>query len=189
MNAPVRQPSTLITRQPRLCTATVLLLDTSGSMEEGHPRRIDLLWKAVQALKTPQARWKVATFNSRCRWAAVEAVPDPMGGTDLAHAFAVIGEARPARVTVVTDGQPDDMGAAHEAALALHCPVSVLFVGDASDRDAIAFCQRLCAATKGTFATEVLTLAALSKTTETIRKMLGAGQATPTSIPLGGVPA
>jgi uncharacterized protein with von Willebrand factor type A (vWA) domain len=41
---------------------TILLLDISGSMESGSPRRIDLLWKAVQALKTPQSRWRVAIF-------------------------------------------------------------------------------------------------------------------------------
>ena len=67
MNAPVKHPSTTLLRQP-LRMDTVLLLDTSGSMAEGQPRRIDLLWRAVQALRTPQAHWRIAPFNTRCQW-------------------------------------------------------------------------------------------------------------------------
>jgi uncharacterized protein YegL len=174
MNAPVKHPSTALRRAP-LRTTTVLLLDTSGSMSAGEPRRIDLLWQIVQALRTPQARWRVATFNTYCRWSGVATVPEPSGTTDLGGAIRMIAEAAPLRVTLVTDGEPDDQEDAYEAAVTLQCPVNILFVGDPGDAEATAFCQRVCAVTKGTFATEVLNIQALSQTTATMRKMLGDG--------------
>jgi hypothetical protein len=174
MNAPVTQPSTVMRRAP-LRTTTVLLLDTSGSMSTGEPRRIDLLWQMVQALRTPQARWRGATFSSSCRWSGMATVPEPSGTTDLGGALRMIAEATPLRVTLVTDGEPDDQEDAYKAAVALQCPVHILFVGDPGDAEATAFCQRICAATKGTFATEVLNIHVLSHTTATMRKMLGDG--------------
>jgi hypothetical protein len=164
----------------------ILLLDVSGSMEIGSPRRIDLLWDAVRRLKTPQSRWRVAAFSSRCRWVELKDCPEPEGTTDLAQAFAEIGKVAPTSATLITDGQPDDAEAAHAAGLLLKCPINICFVGDADDSQAVEFCRRLCEATKGTFATEALTLAALEKTTQTIRKMLGDGTAKTASIPLGG---
>jgi hypothetical protein len=163
---------------------TILLLDMSASMEAGSPRRIDGLWEAVQALRTPQSRWRVALFSRHCRWTDLREIPQPSGNTNLAEAFIEVGKVRPTSITLVTDGQPDDTEAAHAAGLALRCPIHILFVGEPEDAHAIDFCRTLCQATRGTFATEVLTLASLSKVTTTMRKMLGAG--TPESIPLGG---
>jgi hypothetical protein len=164
----------------------VLLLDVSASMGEGRPRRIDVLWDAVRRLKTPHSRWRVAVFSRHCRWADVREVPEPHGNTDLAEAFKEIGQVRPSSVTLITDGQPDDTEAAHAAGLLLNCPINICFVGDEDETRAVEFCRRLCEATKGTFATEVLTLAAIEKTTHTIRKMLGDGTPMTASIPLGG---
>lgn len=165
---------------------TILLLDVSASMANGSPRRIDMLWKAVQALRTPQARWRVSVFSHHCCWVDLHEIPHPIGNTNLADAFVEVGKVRPTSLTLVTDGEPDDADAAHVAGLALHCPINILFVGNPDDAYAIAFCRRLCEATKGTFATEALTFAALEKTTHTIRKMLGDGTAKTMSIPLGG---
>jgi hypothetical protein len=164
----------------------ILLLDVSASMGEGRPRRIDVLWDAVRRLKTPQSRWRVAVFSSHCRWVDLKTCPEPHGSTDLAGALAEISQVRPTAVTLITDGQPDDSGAAHAAGLLLKCPINICFVGDEDETQAVEFCRRLCEATKGTFATEALTLAALEKTTHTIRKMLGDGTPTTASIPLGG---
>jgi len=164
----------------------VLLLDVSASMGEGRPRRIDVLWRAVSRLKTPASRWRVAAFSSRCRWVDLQTCPEPHGSTDLAGAFGEIGKVRPSSVTLITDGQPDDAAAAHAAGLLRKCPINICFVGDDDDTQAVEFCRRLCEATKGTFATEALTLAALEKTRHTIRKMLGEGTPTAASIPLGG---
>jgi hypothetical protein len=183
MNAPMKPPTNPLVRQS-LRTTTVLLLDTSGSMSMGEPRRIDLLWQMVQALRTPQSRWRVATFNTYCTWVGLVAVPEPDGVTDLARAFTYIKQANPLRVTLVTDGQPDDQDEAYEAALALQCPVNILFVGDEGDEYAVTFCRRVCTATKGEFATEVLSVQALEHTTATMRKMLGAGTPTSTTIAL-----
>jgi hypothetical protein len=162
----------------------ILLLDVSASMAYGSPRRIDVLWKAVQALRTPQAPWRVAIFSRYCRWVDLREIPEPHGNTNLADAFVEVGKVAPSSITLVTDGEPDDTAAAHAAGLALRCPINILFAGDPHDTHAVTFCRTLCEATKGTFAMEVLTLASLSTVTSTMRKMLGAGA--PTSIPLGG---
>jgi Mg-chelatase subunit ChlD len=183
MNHPVYAPSKPPQRA-RLRSEVVLLLDASGSMAAGTPRRIDLLWQMVQALRTSQSGWRVAVFNSYCRWSAVAAVPEPDGDTDLAGAFEVIGKVNPLRVTVITDGQPNDTEAAFAAGVHLGCPVHILFVGESGDEDALAFCRRLCEATKGTFATEVLTLTSLAQTTATVKGMLGDGTKPSTAIAL-----
>ena len=188
MNAPVKSPSTALHRM-RLHPLPVLLLDISGSMTEGQPRRIDILWQAVQALRTPASRWKVAVFSSECRWVDIQAVPEPDGGTDLARAFRDIGQVSPTSVTLVTDGEPMDETAAHEAGLALGCPINILFVGDAHDQDARRFCQELCTATHGTFATETLTLTSASAVTDTIRRMLGDGSAAKPAIAMADMQA
>jgi hypothetical protein len=172
--------------RPRWRQLSVLLLDVSASMEQGRPRRIDLLWNAVSRLKTPASRWRVAAFSSRCQWVDLKQHPEPQGSTDVAGAFVEIGKVAPTSVTIITDGQPDDPDAAHTAGLLLKCPIHICFVGDADDLQAVEFCRGLCEATKGTFATEALTLAALDKTLQTVRKMLGDGTARPVAIPLGG---
>jgi hypothetical protein len=168
MNALSRTPPTPLART-LLRTTTVLLLDTSGSMAVGQPRRIELHWRAVQALRTPQSRWRIATFNTHSQWVSTPSVPEPSGTTNLS------ADTNPARVTLVTDGEPDHMDDAYAAALALGCPIHILFVGDETSAEAVAFCQRVCTATKGTFATDVLTMQSLAQTTATMRKMLGDG--------------
>jgi hypothetical protein len=183
MHAPMHAPSTTPQRKP-LRTEVVLLLDASGSMAAGNPRRIDLLWEMLQALRTPQACWRVAVFNTSCRWSGVAAVPEPDGDTDLAGAFEVIGKVNPLRVTVITDGQPNDTEAAYAAGVRLGCPVHILFVGDPGDEDALAFCRRLCETTGGRFATEVLTLKSLTSTAATVKGMLGDGTTSSTVIAL-----
>ena len=167
---------------------SVLLLDTSGSMGEGSPqRRIDLLWTAVQAIRTPTSTWRTATFNSQCRWTSLEQVPFPQGTTDLTSALNLVRLSYPTIVTLVTDGEPDDDITALAAAVALECPVNILYVGDPENADAIAFCRDVCERTKGTFATEVLTLQNVQTVSDTMRKMLVADTGQPSAIRLGGI--
>jgi hypothetical protein len=169
------------TRKP----CTVLLLDTSGSMSEGDPdRRIDLLWKGVQAIKTPTSTWRTAIFNDRCRWTSLETVPTPSGQTYLAQAFHEVGRVSPTLITLVTDGEPNDHDAALTAAVALQCPINILYVGDPNGTEAIIFCRQVCEQTKGTFATEVLTLQSVQTVATTMRKMLVADTARPSAIAL-----
>lgn len=169
-------------RKPSL----VLLLDASGSMEEGDPRRIDLLWTAVQALRTEHIPWRTAVFNDRCRWVAPEQKPTPAGMTDLTLAFQTVRTVHPTGVTLVTDGQPNDPSSARQAGIALHCPIHILYVGDPTNDDALDFCRQLCTQTKGTFATEVLTLHTVKTATQTLQKMLVADTTKPSAIVLGG---
>jgi uncharacterized protein YegL len=112
----VQRPSTPL---PRWRPLPILLLDVSASMDESDPRRIDLLWEAVQTLRTPQARWRVAVFSHHCRWRDGQEIPKPFGNTDLADAFRDVAKVRPTSITLVTDGEPDDTTAAHTAGLAL----------------------------------------------------------------------
>jgi hypothetical protein len=166
---------------------SVLLLDTSGSMGEGSPkRRIDLLWAAVQAIRTPQSTWRTAVFNHQCRWASLEQVPFPQGTTDLTSALGMIKGAYPTVVTLVTDGEPDDDESALSAAVALECPVNILYVGDPEATHAIDFCRLVCERTKGTFATEVLTLQNVQMITNTMQKMLVSDTTTRTAVAMGG---
>jgi hypothetical protein len=162
----------------------VLLLDVSASMNRGAPRRIDVLWKAVQTLETPQV--KVAVFSDGCRWTRLETTPEPDGNTNLALAFQTIRHVAVTQLTLVTDGEPNDMETAHTRGLALGVPISILFVGDPQLEEAISFCQRLCKATGGTFATEVLTLTSAPTVAKTLQRMLGTGTPPKSAIVMGG---
>lgn len=184
MNIPVysEKPRLPIARRRSL---PVLLLDVSASMALGIPRRIDVLWQAVQVLRMPHATWKAALFSNHCEWSTLEHRPEPDGNTNLSGAFDRIGQVAVTSATLVTDGEPNDAAAAHARDLALGCPISVLYVGDVSNAEAIAFCQRLCLATGGTFATEALTLTATPKVTATLQRMLGTGAPPKAAIVLG----
>ena len=187
MQSPVPVPSFTLPihlRRPQ----PVLLLDVSASMSTGEPKRITLLWTAVQALRSPPMTWKTAIFNDDCRWLTQERQPTPEGMTNLAGAFDYIRQIKPTVVTLVTDGEPNDMDAAQTRGLALGCPVSILFVGDPQLEEAISFCRRLCQSTGGTFATEVLTLTSGAAVVSTLRRMLGTGAPAKAAIVMGEHP-
>lgn len=184
MNSPVYagKPVIPVTRRRPLA---VLLLDISASMGSGDPKRIDLLWQAVQTLAKVTSRWKMATFSSDCHWQVLEEQPNPHGGTDLARAFRHVGQVPLTRLTLVTDGQPQDMEAAHEAGITLGIPISILFVGDDTDTEAVTFCQRLCIRTGGMFAREPLSLTSTPMITKTIQRMLDTGETPKSAIIMG----
>jgi Mg-chelatase subunit ChlD len=135
---------------------TALLLDTSSSMAKRDSddllRRIDrlesLLPDALQ--NAPGAR--LVAFGRRVREltppepSTPVRLPEPAGCTPLAHALHLIAgwNPRPARVVVISDGQPDDTQTALAAARALRpAVIDALFVGDPGDHAALRFMRTL----------------------------------------------
>ena len=144
--------------KPKNSGSTCLLLDTSGSMdstvhsEEGHePRRIELLFKAVE--ETPECtRLKAYTFNNSCR--PLEVIPSEAealnypthGSTNLADAFETVKRAGFYNAILVTDGEPDSEGSALAAAYGMK--LGIIYIGNPPIPP---FLKRLADATDGTF--------------------------------------
>ncbi|PSB57985.1 vWA domain-containing protein [Chamaesiphon polymorphus] len=122
-----------------------LLLDTSGSMSmecKGKDRRIDVLRKAVEALDWQS--YRLFTFDSLC----VE-IHDPSalwttgGGTALDLGLKEIIKLNPSQTVVISDGEPNDEEDALTAVKQLTGTISTVFIGDDTDKDAIAFMRKL----------------------------------------------
>ena len=122
-----------------------LLLDTSGSMSmecKGKDRRIDVLRRAVEALDWQS--YRLFTFDSFC----VE-IHDPSallttgGGTALDLGLKEIAKLNPSQTVVISDGEPSDEEDALTAAKQLSGTISTVFIGDDTDKDAIAFMRKL----------------------------------------------
>jgi secreted protein with Ig-like and vWFA domain len=158
----------------------ILLLDTSGSMCEEinpHESKIDALWSIVQGLRAQNVQFKVCEFNTFPSWSDGVIQPIPTGGTGLDIALDFIASARPAQVTIVTDGEPNDKDSALLAASRLACKINVLYIGPSENTRAQDFCRMLASANNGSYAanelkTEQLALAASS----TARLMLTTGE-------------
>lgn len=126
---------------------TVLLLDVSQSMNErvGGARKIDLLRRAVGA------------FPALRRWSFSEQVypgqiPEPQTGTNLARALCTLTEEAPARVILVSDGEPNDEEEALASATRLGRPVDVIYIGE-PETSGERFMRRLAEATGGRWVT------------------------------------
>jgi hypothetical protein len=113
-------------------------------------RRIDRLEGVLpEALQNaPGAR--LVAFGRRVRELAPPEpgapvrLPEPAGRTPLAQALHLVAKWRPARVVVVSDGQPDDDQTALAAARALRpAVIDALFVGDPGDQAALRFMRTL----------------------------------------------
>ena len=76
-------------------------------------------------------------------------LPEPSGGTFLAEALGEIAPLHPKQLLVLTDGEPQDERAALSAAKALNCVIHARFIGDESNRAAVAFCRNLSLCSKG----------------------------------------
>lgn len=126
---------------------TVILLDVSGSMAEpvGQRRRIDVLADILgQVRPSAPPDTRVIAFASVVREVAPgDPLPEPGGGTDLRAALEYVARFRPARLIVITDGEPYDMDAALGAARALNCHIIAYYAGDERNHDAIAFITAL----------------------------------------------
>jgi hypothetical protein len=132
---------------PDAATAGIaLLMDTSGSMLQlaGSRTRIDVardIWNAV----TPTAPGALlVAFDSIPHvLKSGERLPDPAGGTALHLALELVAPFRPRKVIVISDGSPDNPGAALAAARALDCEIAAYFCGDDCDHGAVAFMRAL----------------------------------------------
>ena len=122
-----------------------LLLDTSGSMSmecKGKDRRIDVLRKAVEALDWQS--YRLFTFDSFC----VE-IPNPSalwatgGGTGLDLGLKEIAKLNPSQTVVISDGEPNNEQDAIAAAGLLSGTISTVYIGDDTDKNAIAFMRKL----------------------------------------------
>jgi hypothetical protein len=140
--------------------SNILLLDISGSMDtriEGSKRRIDCLWDIVQQMRASTIPFRTAVFSYGCEWNDAVIQPQTQSSTNLAGALDFIAQARPQQVTIVTDGEPDSIEEALEAAKRLECKINVLFVGDPYNKAAIEFCRALAQACNGSYAESALT--------------------------------
>ena len=122
-----------------------LLLDTSGSMSmecKGKNRRIDVLRKAVEALDWQS--YRLFTFDSFC----IE-IPNPSalwatgGGTALDLGLKEIAKLDPSQTVVISDGEPNNEQDAIAAAGLLSGTISTVYIGDDTDKNAIAFMRKL----------------------------------------------
>ena len=123
-----------------------LLLDTSGSMDsdcKGKQTRLDVLRKAVEAIDWQQ--YQMFVFDNICRQIThPEALRNCAGGsTNLALGLREIGKLNPAQTIIISDGEPNSETDALAAASELTGTISTVFIGDDSDKDAIAFMQKL----------------------------------------------
>jgi hypothetical protein len=133
---------------------TILLLDTSGSMneyirgEEGlEQRKIDLLFQAVK--DTPECQGlRAYSFNSTAHH--LEFIPESgfqgFGGTAMHSAFDLAKKDGHFNAILVTDGEPDSERLALDAAIGMR--LGIIYIGNPPVPH---FLEELAKATDGTF--------------------------------------
>jgi hypothetical protein len=121
-----------------------VLVDVSGSMSEpvGRQRRIDVLADILRDVFAAGARL-FAFAGTVHEIEPSGTLPEPGGGTALDQALDHVALLAPKRVIVISDGEPDDRGAALVAARRLHCEIVTYYAGDERDHAAIAFLRAL----------------------------------------------
>jgi hypothetical protein len=128
-------------------TGTVILVDTSGSMNEpaGTRRRIDVMadiFKTV--LPTAPTGTRLFGFDSVVRELDPDSpLPEPGGATMLHTTLEHVAPLHPRQVIIISDGAPSDTEAALAAARALECHITTHYAGDERDHAAIAFLHAL----------------------------------------------
>lgn len=127
-----------------------LLLDVSGSMDNkiGDQRKIDILRSAVSNSNFKGIKQYV--FSERI--IETQYIPEPYGSTKLDTAFRYLIKVNPQKLLVVSDGLPDEPGAAIESGKGLKIPVDVLYIGNIGD-EGEQFMKRLSETTGGKFMT------------------------------------
>jgi hypothetical protein len=122
-----------------------LLLDTSGSMSidcKGKDRRIDVLRKAVVALEWQS--YRIFTFDSICTEIAnPSALWETGGSTALDLGLKEVAKLNPSQTIVISDGEPNSELDAITAAELLSGTISTVYIGDDTDKNAIAFMRKL----------------------------------------------
>lgn len=125
----------------------VMLIDTSGSMDEicqgtGRKRRIDILKEAISCIGWQD--YQLVCFNFKVvPIQDVRDICEPCGGTALHRAIDYAASLYPSQTLVISDGEPEDEYAAIKSAEKLSGTITSLYVGDDSNREAIAFMTKL----------------------------------------------
>jgi Mg-chelatase subunit ChlD len=132
---------------------SLLLVDCSGSMG-AHimtgGRRIDALRKIVAGLLETHPV-PVAAFGLRGSHPVdlVDVVPEPAGSTPMDLAIDYGRTEGATHLVVVTDGEPNSVDLALDAARRFGGPIDCFYVGDGNDFG-LRFCQQLAKLTGGT---------------------------------------
>ena len=123
----------------------IILADVSGSMAEsaGGRSKISILRDAMRGV--PPETQVIAFATGAVALTASQPLPDPGGGTALHTALIRAKAADPTHVLVVSDGHPDDPGAALTAAddLGADVRIDIIYCGPDNDAKGIAFMRRL----------------------------------------------
>jgi Mg-chelatase subunit ChlD len=129
--------------QEKLSTASiVVLVDTSGSMNEGG--KIHRVRDASANLKKEVPGARVFAFACDVREVeSLDDLPHPAGSTDMTSALKQAANLMAGQTFVVSDGLPDDPESALAAAREIPGVINILYCGDDSDKGAIVFMQRL----------------------------------------------
>jgi hypothetical protein len=121
--------------------AVVILADVSGSME-GPP--IARLTEALTSIWPEIKGAKLISFaDSPMEVEHPSKLPEPGGGTALHWALTAAAAFDPAKVIVISDGEPDNETAALAAARDIPGVIDVIFCGSESNENAIAFMRKL----------------------------------------------
>jgi hypothetical protein len=110
----------------------------------GGKRRIDVLADILRVVLPvePEARL-IAFSDTVVEIATPSELPQPNGSTALHAALQYAAPLNPRRLIIISDGEPDDRGAALRAARAFHCRIDSFHAGDEDDRGAISFLRNL----------------------------------------------
>lgn len=123
---------------------TLLLIDISGSMADianGRPK-IDILREALNR-NLDRNEIAIAFSTSVKILKDLQSIPEPSGGTALHMAIVEASKLQPKHSLVISDGMPDSKNQSLDAADKLSGTISTLFIGDDSDKEAIAFMDQL----------------------------------------------
>jgi hypothetical protein len=121
--------------------AVVILCDLSSSMQG---KRIQRLREALESIWATMPRARILGFASTVfSIAEPRTIPEPSGSTALHLALDAASILRPAKVIVMSDGQPDDEDAALAMAQKIPGIIDIFFCGDDQDRKGITFMHKL----------------------------------------------
>jgi hypothetical protein len=132
----------------------LVLLDCSGSMYEVRPegRRIDLLRTVLTYVLPNFPSARLVAFGSIAQdISEPSGLPEStLGSTAVHRALAHIAPLRPELLVVISDGEPDNAGAALMEARRSRCPkIATYFTGDEKNRKAVEFLQQLARCSTG----------------------------------------
>lgn len=121
--------------------------DVSGSMQEmahGGRRKIEILREALVQVASPET--VCIAFSTATHRCSPSELPEPNGRTAMHLAISDAVAVDPLGLLMISDGEPDDPGAALRAAGRLRCRINTLYIGPESNQRAIDFMRQLASA-------------------------------------------